>query len=924
MKHTKTALLALLLTAGACAPPIPKYTLSLPDRHATLPNGMHIIVLPDPSTPLIEVDMRVEVGSNEDPKGKAGLAHLVEHMMFQQRPVEGQPPLWEYIQHRVLFFNAYTNWDTTHYFLMGKKEELENYVGINGIRLDFRCKTIPPEQFEREREVVRNEIRNGATPEGIVFNKVLATIYPAGHPYGRDIGGDDEQLANITLEDVCKFMDDYYVPERTTLIVAGNVTQEEVQKVAQKWLVGLERRAPAPRAPIPPLELKPQKITLEADIEQPHVMAAWPLPPKYSKDDLAANFLVGAVTGETAFFGEEWDFATNIYPVVVGGGLAPAFLIDVTLKDEGRIGEAMDALGRAARNAHRAFEKGQDFDSFKVRAKARLVYAFESLTARTNLFGEYQQFDKDKKFFAGELARIDSVSGGQIRSLIDRTISMDKALVVVIKRKEGAGHAKAAKLKYKSSTHDAAKDRFAIDPEEARKPLPIPDHNSALSAARRFTLGNGMKVVLLPSSSNLPVMTVNLVFQAGSAHEPPAKAGLAQTAAGALGPACAMMADPDTGRASCVAETDPIGFVGASYGCGAMADHTVCRVRGLNIYSHVLIKGLERLIKAGDYDQTAIESEHKFMRELMKRSKSFAQEVAFERRLDQSIYGAEHPYTLTGDARPETMGKIGRDAAMEFKNDHYTAKNATLIVAGNFDEKAVESQIRSNFGEWGGGHQDKPVSLSPTDRKHPIYFDVDAEENPSMDVTIAYPSPAGVDGQEAARRVLAGMMMDRVSLVRESIGASYGVYARHQTNVAAGVYVISGAVDRERAGEALKAMRDGVDALRRGDDFEVSFARARRAVLRQLLTEQNDSGTLAGQLTFIARYNLPDDYFDKLIRQVAALSPAQVKQLIADELVPEREVVGFLGPTASAKKAFEAAGITSNVDYIKDAAEAKK
>ena len=124
------------------------------------------------------------------------------------------------------------------------------------------------------------------------------------------------------------------------------------------------------------------------------------------------------------------------------------------------------------------------------------------------------------------------------------------------------------------------------------------------------------------------------------------------------------------------------------------------------------------------------------------------------------------------------------------------------------------------------------------------------------------------------------------------------------------MYAMGGRVDADKATESLRAMRAGIDGLRTGDKLEEDFVRSRQVVLHDLLTRKNDSGTLADQLATIAMYDLPPDYFEKLIRQVAALSPAQVRALIAAELPPEKEVIAARGPRAAMKKAFAENGIT--------------
>jgi predicted Zn-dependent peptidase len=157
--------------------------------------------------------------------------------------------------------------------------------------------------------------------------------------------------------------------------------------------------------------------------------------------------------------------------------------------------------------------------------------------------------------------------------------------------------------------------------------------------------------------------------------------------------------------------------------------------------------------------------------------------------------------------------------------------------------------------------------------------------------------------------VLTEMLNARMGIVRGELGASYGTYARRDSRRGPSAYHLGGAVDAPRAGEALQAMRDGIDALRRGEDFDVSFVRARRKILLQLLGESTMSAELATRLGLIARFDLAADHYNTLLRQVGAVSTAQVKDLLARELDPAGEVIVTLGDRASVTKAFADAGI---------------
>ena len=109
------------------------------------------------------------------------------------------------------------------------------------------------------------------------------------------------------------------------------------------------------------------------------------------------------------------------------------------------------------------------------------------------------------------------------------------------------------------------------------------------------------------------------------------------------------------------------------------------------------------------------------------------------------------------------------------------------------------------------------------------------KDDQQVTVTIAYPAPAGIDGQEGARRVLAEMLNIRAEDVRFKLGSTYGLYFARQPHVGPGAYmlrggaVIGGTIDAERAGESIKAMRDEPRRrCARATHFDEDFVRARR------------------------------------------------------------------------------------------------
>lgn len=898
---------AMVLAAGAlaigCTPEVPRAQFSYTELRARLPNGLRYVLLPDSTTSQIEVDVRYEVGSREDPPGKAGIAHLVEHMMFQQRPDGPEsPPLMQSIDALTTFFNAYTNWDTTHYMLAGRKDQLDNFLKIESMRMYFRCQTITEDEFLREREVVRNEIRQrGGTPEGRVPDLTLAEVYPKDHAYSRMVGGDDANLTNITLKDVCDFMDRYYVPERATVIVAGAIDPNQTAQMVQRWFAPLEKRTAAPRVVVAPVTTVTKgRAEYQLDIERPELVVAWPLPASNSPEGRAVQWGLGRVFGGTAFQAQRYEFAYSVEPMVLGGQEAPVFAMIIELKGLDKVGEALEFVEKTTRQAHRGFTDATwaDLEDFKAQSSASFLEGIESLTARTNTIGEAVQFDNTVEFDSSdvymlrELERIKTFEGDRIASAIKKNLDYDKAKVILFKPDPKGIHGdRRSKVEFQTKSHDR-RENPDVDPREAKRPLKVDADLGAFSKAERYQLGNGMRVVLAPIESPLPLVSAVLMFNVGDAQSG-STPSLARIAARFI----------DT-----PADMDALARTGIGVGGFADRDTTYVLSSGLNLYTGVIIKGLERTIKASEYSQKGIEAWQKRTRENFGR-KDYQQEIEFSRQQLTALYGADHPYTVNGVLTPSSASDIGRDKLMDFKRSHYSAGNATLVLVGKFDVAKAKAQIADAFGGWGKGRVDEPVAPDQRPRTGPEYIGVVGDENPQMTVRIMYPAPAGIDGEEAARQVLKEMLNIRMGDIRFKLGSTYGTYAGRSPQLGPTSYTMGGDIDGKRAGESLAAMRAGVEALRRGDNFDVDFVRARRKLIEDLLGQSTVTSEMSQRLAFMARYDLPADYYSKLIKLIAAVSPAQVKSLLARELDPTKEIIVCLGDRPTLQKAFADAGL---------------
>jgi zinc protease len=893
----------------SCARPAPRIVFKHSEVRGRLQNnGLRFVVMPDATTPLAEVDVRYEVGAREDPPGKAGLAHLVEHLTFQQRPDgPGTRPLMQTLQQATLNMNAYTASDKTHYMLNARAELVDSLLKVEAMRMYYGCQTIPEDEFLREREVVRNEIRGqNRSAEALIPQLTLAGIYPRGHAYAQMVGGDDEQIAALTLRDACEFMARYYVPERATVIVAGGVDPEATVRSIETWFRAIDRRAPAPRRAVDPVAVTAaERKTIELDIERPWLTVAWPLPDARTAEGEAAQFGIWNAFFDAARKSDEYECATHGFPDILGGNEAPVFMIALELRSLSKLDDCLGFVWKAAHNAGRGWDLGQwqQLEEIKNRRKAGFISSLEPLFGiggRTDQVGDLVQFSRDVDFDSRdlyvfhELDKIGRFELERVGAAVKRALDPARARVTVFTpSKQGLKGDRRSAFSFQA--HDEAQgdavEAPEVDPAEARHRVEVPASLDVLRGATRFQLGNGMRVMLLPVAA-MPVVSAQLIFDAGEATTPD-HPGLAHAAARLLA------LPPD---ATALRDT------GVQLGCEATSDHTICRAHGMSIYLEVVIRAFERLITIGSYSQPTVEAWQRATRAMAAPQRS-RQQREFQRQQLAAVFGPDHPYTRTGAMVARSIDEIGRDELSAFRSQHYTAANATLVIAGNFDARQAEAVVRDAFGGWSAGHKDAPVVSPPYSRTGPLYLGVIGDDDPQVDVAILYPSPPGVAGQQAARLVMTEMLNEQMSAVRTRLGATYDSHALRDARLAASAYHLGGAIDAPRAGEAIRAMREGIDALRRGTEFDVAFVRARRRVVQRLLGESTQSAVLASRLGQIARFGLDPSYDATLLQHTAALSPAQVKDLLARELDPAREIVVARGDRAAVTRAFGDAGI---------------
>jgi zinc protease len=264
-----------------------------------LANGLKVIVVPDRSSPTFSYQTWFDVGSRDEEKGKTGLAHLFEHLMFKGTKTY---PTGEFERRLDMAGaegqNAFTSNDFTAYVQELPKERLGMIVELESDRMTQLV--VDEKLFRTEREVVQNERRQRTenSPEGKMHQELYGLAYQV-HPYHWPVIGYQEDLASMNHTDAEAFYRRHYHPGNAVVVIAGDVELSPTLALLKKFYGRIPAAKPLEKAPLPaePVQLDIRRKNLELNSEVEKLMIAYKIPASGHADMPALSILDGILSG---------------------------------------------------------------------------------------------------------------------------------------------------------------------------------------------------------------------------------------------------------------------------------------------------------------------------------------------------------------------------------------------------------------------------------------------------------------------------------------------------------------------------------------------------------------------------------------------------------------------------------------------------
>ena len=830
-----------------------------------LPNGLTIIVQEDHSAPVASVQAWCGTGSiNEDAHLGAGMSHMLEHMLFKGTKTRPANAIAQAVQDVGGYINAYTSFDRTVYWIDVPK------AGVNAA-LDVLAdaminSTLPSEEYAREQEVIRREFAMGFDdPDRVAGQLLFATAYQR-HPYRLPVIGLLDVFNQLTQEQVMNYYRSRYVPNNLTFVVVGDVCAQEVQEQIARLFQAQPAKSLQPLyIPAEPPQLGAREVHQEFSTELTRLSVAWHIP-EVTHPDVPALDLLATILGEGRSsrlyrrVREEAGLAFGVSCFSYTPGEPGIFGIDATTEPAKRAAAQALILRLVA-------EIKENGITAKELAKAKKISLSHHLASLTTMRGQASDLGsnwfltRNLNFTRDYLEAIQELTAEDIRRVGQTYLTTANMTVVSLNPKGSLG------------------DRAELGSA------------AAAGEIQNFELSNGLRL-LVREDPRLPLVALTAVFRGGLLAETPATNGITQLMAKTL------LKGTVTRTAEQIADT--IEAVGGNLSSDAGNNSFSISIEVTEPDLRLGGELLADILLHATMPDGAVAREKEGQLAAIKDEDEQLTSVA--RNILRAALFGDHPYALRGKGSVEAVQKLTREDLLNFRDRHVVAKNGVLSVFGN----VKASEVRELFEEALGAM--KPGTLAHIDAQpsRPIAQTVEVESLQEKEQGVIMVGYRGADMLSPDRYALE--LIDEASSdlgsrffvrIREQMGLAYYVGSTQMQGLVPGLFAFYLGTDPQKLVPVKTALLDEIHKLASEGLTEVELVRAKKKLIgqQQIANQSNDS---LGYMTALDElYGLGFDHYQRLEKEVEAVTLAEVKRVAAKYFQEQPCVIATVRPAAA-------------------------
>lgn len=810
----------------------------------TLPNGLTLILESDASAPVVSAQLWVGSGSiHEDRLLGSGISHFLEHMVFKgTRDMEGDA-LASSVQAAGGHWNAYTTFDRTVYYIDGPATALEVFLKTLTGMVFFP--TLPEEEFEKEKEVIRREIDMGLDdPDHAATRLLLATAF-ASDPRRHPVIGHRHLFDAITHQDLVGYHRARYTTDRCHLVISGDLDPEQ----ARRWVLELTSACKPgcgrePHVPVDTPCAAPRVARETFAVPTSRITLSWKTPPAHHPDAVAWELLAAMLgRGRSARLYQSLRERAGLAIEISAfhwhqQGREGLFAISAETDAENR-----DAMVEAIPREIAAFSEDACQGALDRARRQLAVSQFKVLTTAsgraTDLASNWHEA-RDLDYTRRFIASMDTVTLDDVRRLASSLSESGRVLTI-------------------------------LDPERSAAPARAGKRSVGMRDWVVHTLSNGIACVLIPDS-RAPLAHLHVAARAGLLAESPRSNGVGHLMAAVLPKGSRHRSGPEIATA-----LESLGAsMGAASGNNAFTAKSLCLSEDLLPVMEIVSECLGEPA----FDVQAVERERQTQLASIAEAELEPLQTAF-RRLRNAVFGGMG-YGLEPLGTADTVRGLDRDSLARHYAGHICGANLTLALAGDFDIGPAIEYLERCFGRIPTGSAWQPPASSWASG---LEITTGMPKKQAA-IAIGFPGAGACDPRRHALAMIqeyaADMAGPLFTRIREELGMAYQVGATQFHGFDAGMFTCYLATAPDQLQVARAELLTEMEKIATDGIPDQAFERVRATVLGGLALQQQSPASLASHAALDLMFDQPVDDRNARYKIYRNITPAAVRAVAAE------------------------------------------
>jgi predicted Zn-dependent peptidase len=854
----------------------------------TLDNGLIVILHEDHTLPIVTVNLWYRVGAKEEPPGRSGFAHLFEHLMFMGTERVKGNDFDIIMESGGGANNASTSLDRTNYYSNGPASLLPTLLWLDADRMEDLGRTMTTEKLNKQRDVVRNEIRQQVenSPYGRADEYMARYMFPVGHPYHWNVYGLHEDLEAANVYNVKDFFANFYLPNNCSLVVAGDFKPDDIKPLIAKLFGTITKGPPVIRReakdwPQPQLG-RIIRTTMLDKVDLPRITYCYQSPCQYKEGDAEMDLLSAVLTqGKSSRLYKRLVLqdktAQQVSASQDSAVLGSMFHIDVLATPGADLNAVEKAMDEEIEKVLTAGVSEDELTQRKATVELGMLQSIDSLQAKADRLNQYEYFFDEPNSFKRDLDRYRNATPNTVQDWAKKIITQDSRLIMRILPEQPEREATPRDKR----PNDLAQGDFTPQPPET------------------IRLSNGVNV-LLWKRSELPLVSMSVLIHPGGALVDNSRAGLAYLTAHMLG--------EGAGDLDAVKFADAVQSIGATFGATAgeeaiTASMTVLK-RNFDKGADLFADAVRRpRLTADDFERVHRLHINDLEQEL-ENPAAVASNVGF-----RILFGDRHPYALPAGGTVQTVKNITVEEVRQLQEALFAPAAATILVCGDVTAEQAKSALEKGFGDWkpSGAKHPAPSTIAAASADSVIpHADglrvvlVDRPDAVQTVIRFVLPGPKAADAArakyEVLNTILGGSFTSRLNQnLREAHGYTYGAGSAYQMHPMVGAFVARAAVKADVTGPSLKEFLSEIARIRVGDISAPEAAKAGQTIRTETIHSLAGINGPIGEMEPLLEAGLP---FETIANDLAAAMKTTAPELnsFAKNAIPlEKGVLVLVG-----------------------------